>query len=132
MAINRELAGRVADAIEGRTIAGLGFDMAVWLESDDDDFEVEDHHRPDHECNTVGCMAGWTVALADGLEKAGKYLSIMSRAQTLLGLTHSEAVVLFGETAATDEEAVQHLRLIAAGGDVDWSRVSPRFRPPSL
>lgn len=43
-------------------------------------------------CGTVGCIAGWTVLLKDGMDFAG---DAQSRAQELLGITSSQANELF-------------------------------------
>lgn len=129
---NRAAAALVADAIEGRTIPGLAFDMCQWGSDAKrfDEGEWADEKIPRHECQTVGCAAGWTVAVLDGPEAYRNmvdddYLGhvVPARAQELLGLSEREAKVLFHAYDATDKQVADHLRIIANGGQVDWTQV---------
>jgi hypothetical protein len=48
-------------------------------------------------CGTVGCVAGWTVALTTKGPVKVTEVNIQSRAQEILGLNHGQVRELFGE-----------------------------------
>ncbi len=65
--------------------------MDTWLDENE-----QAYHHP---CHTVGCIAGWTVALKKGRKKAvagSRYWeNIQSDAKKLLRITHDQAQELF-------------------------------------
>jgi hypothetical protein len=113
---NRELAAKVADAIENRSVPKLGFFMGAYAMSR---IGIEDSNLPrrDHECESAACIAGWTLA-AQGIGLVGNY-HIHQMAADFLELRSSQAALLFlGNMYATDEKAVRALRHLAATGEV--------------
>lgn len=59
-------------------------------------------------CGTVGCVAGWTVALT--FKNPEQLLNVLSAAETKLGLDDEQADELFGEMAAgnTESQSLEH------------------------
>jgi hypothetical protein len=61
-------------------------------------------------CNTTGCLAGWTVALANEVDLAGVLMvgeaPISDQARTLLGFTHLQANQVFLFTQVADPSEV--------------------------
>ena len=103
---------KVADAIEQHSIPDLGFNMSVWK-------EAASPWRRDmsgHNCRTVACIAGWTVALFPDDDAADA-----------LGMDDDRADLLFyprgwiNGSAFPSSRAVAVLRHLAATGEVDWS-----------
>jgi hypothetical protein len=111
---------RLADAIEKRSIAGLGFNMMNWI----------DTTLPDvagHPCGTAACIAGWAYILNTGRMQEHSDEPLWVTAQKLLGLDVEDADNLFEpgnpDTWAdiTDQQAVRTLRHLAATGEVNWN-----------
>lgn len=78
---NVELLKRVRDRIAG--IPAAAFNMHVWQEGPALDAEAVPR------CGSAGCLAGWTLAVADGRFKAEEWESgdsIADAASDLLGL----------------------------------------------
>jgi hypothetical protein len=125
MTMNVENILKVADAIEQHSIPDLGFNM-LWLKS-----EVGgDADRSGHNCGTVACVAGWTIALfgsrGDGFMEAGQHLGLpRSKYRPLFypgtGLDEDEADT-HPAWGATPAQAASCLRHLAETGEVDWDR----------
>ena len=96
-----------------------------------------------HECQTAGCIAGWTVMLVDGwkiedaeypLAENQRYAVKFftdgnrhpdTRAMELLGLSTTDAEKLFFlHSEATAREA---LRYIANGKQIDWEKIGSEY-----
>ena len=115
---------RVANAIEQHSIKWLGFNMGTVLCSTDNTF-IPDLSK--HNCDTVGCIAGWTLALFDGIDIhfpiEGNW---PKRPAEILGLNHDQAYQLFCKYphgGITPAQAAQALRHVAFTGDTKgcWS-----------
>lgn len=132
--VNRELAAKVADAIESRSVNGLAFDMRTLGETKKAFHENRGvklrHPVKDRLCNTVACIAGFVVVEALGHRKGMKILrentkynlqNIDAMARDLLGLDDAQAGYLFypeDMEAVTDKEAVKALRHLVKTGEV--------------
>lgn len=141
MTINKELMLKVAQAIEDNP---LNFDMGQFIETDDDTFEARvwmsyqdktsfgSRRRPFETqvalrinemiqegegppCGTAGCIAGWTVLVADPAD-VDESLNIQHNARNLLGLDLPSGDRLFLQSVnllSNPEAAVMALRLVA-------------------
>lgn len=70
-------------------------DMGIYALTE---LQIRNRFNSPPKCNTVGCFAGWAVALDQGLrgnELALHYPFICNEATKFLGLTSSEAFTLF-------------------------------------
>jgi len=127
---------RVADAIEQRTIENLGFNMAVTFARYDGQYA----DQSGHDCGTIACIAGWSVAfreqdrygevsvsrMAATLEEYGG--NVLDDARVWLGLDTDRADALFygrhhpsgSINSISVSEAVRTLRHLAETGKVDW------------
>lgn len=122
----------VADMIEQQALVmkDIGFNMGHWKSNVPEWDGVKD--RTGNSCGTVACIAGWTMLLEDGVERAE--VGIERDAQKLLGLTSEEAQMLFlvqdeyGDDASyemsdvTPQEAVKVIRYFADKGTVRWRK----------
>jgi hypothetical protein len=66
-------------------------------------------------CNTVMCLAGWTVFLFQ--DRVRKNEEIRANAVRLLGLNDNQAMWVFHDVSLTREKAAERLRMIANGDD---------------
>lgn len=111
--MNRDLIIKVANAIEKESIKGLKFDM-------------DSFGRIHPSCGTVACIAGYAVAIKDGVESVTKPgIDPESIAEKYLDLSRVEAYSLFygGDlyiSEITPTMAVTTLRHLAKTGEVDW------------
>lgn len=125
--VNAENILKVADAIEGKSIPGLGFHMNYLVGNEADD--AEDDKLNVANCNTVACIAGWANALNANLPNA-----TFGFARSFLGLDEAQGDQLFYASNHPDAEdgmgpldyiepfrAVRTLRHLAATGEVDWT-----------
>ncbi len=129
--MNAERINQVADAIEQHTIPWLGFNMQGYI-------HMAGEETPDmsfHNCGTVACIAGWTMAIKhgeavlqalrdedgtlDATDVAGE--NVDDGAKEWLGLDEKQRTFLFYKWDATAEEAVRTLRHLALTGVVDWT-----------
>lgn len=128
---------KVADAIENRQIAWLGFNMRSWYaHKQDDEFGVPYKDNSGHNCGTVACIAGWASAVELGAEAFSKIitdtredgrmligLNLLTSPEEYLGLSDGQRTSLFhgahGDTSS--DQAVRTLRHLAATGKVDWT-----------
>lgn len=125
--MNKERLLRLAEALETEELAkehGLGFSMMAAPISATA-YVGEDTTSPEHKCQTVGCIAGWTLALF-GEPTAGIY-----RAAGILGLTGPQRKLLFLTKSylmaknVTPGQAAKVVRHFAETGEIDWSPYLP-------
>lgn len=118
----------VADAIEKHEIENLGFNMNYeFREIRPGEFHVHDFSG--HNCNTVACIAGWTVVLQCGADRIYDDMPIMQLAKDILDLDYLESNTLFmpgiidgiNYYEASQKDAVKVLRHLAKTGKVDWT-----------
>jgi len=137
--MNREMILRVADAIEEAAKPGanpaMGFNMNQVIHSSG----LEDD-LTGHSCGTVGCIAGWAIAVDKNFKKCRDIDPDSDlwkpRAGKLLGLNAKLADRLFMARAYRDldldlitpSQAVTVLRHLAETGKVDWSIASEASR----
>ena len=126
--VNAENILKVADAIEHHSIADLGFNMGT-LHYDD---TVTYPDKSGHNCGTVACIAGWTLALlgnvkTQGFTEAAGYLGINrtkdadGNSDLFFASNHPDAFGGVGPLQKiSQEQAVRTLRHLAATGEVDW------------
>lgn len=130
--INAENILKVADAIEAKSLPGLGFTMDYFIYSglgaaDSDKLGVPD-------CGTVACIAGWA-----NMVMGERSSPTFAAAAAFFGITEDQGEQLFyarnhplaeediyGDMNAplemiSVEEAVRTLRHLAATGVVDWT-----------
>lgn len=123
---------KVADAIETHSIPWLGFNMNLELARFD---EVAEDDRTGRHCGTVGCIAGWAVAMSRHMTSAPEE-SIYFRYDEptkWLGLSDDTADALFYPRQLppgswddiTPAHAVAVLRHLAKTGKVDWTVGAP-------
>ena len=133
--MNKERILMVADAIENHSIPKLGFNMTSLVSNDYPDMSG-------HDCKTVACIAGWTVALfkddgslrnkplytVNSIDKSKN--AIDKRAGKILDLGSWEANDLFYTEyyimhleKITPKMAVKTLRNLAKTGRVVWDKV---------
>lgn len=155
--MNKDFILDVANAIEmaadidaaKTVIPGLGFNMDFMLApvipkhldvNDPNDAPYIADYRADrkdntgHDCGTVACVAGWTVAL-DAVKRGDKGLKtiegmgsreVEQEARRLLDLSYEDAHDLFFPPATRQfgrikpEDAVKTLRHLAEAGEVAW------------
>lgn len=112
----------VADAIERHAFPKLGFNMGAYV-------EPSGYWTPDrsgHNCKTVACVAGWTIAVKEGHAITSWSWSRRIAAGNFLGLDMEEADCLFNPTDLSDwesikpKQAVATLRRLARTGKVSW------------
>lgn len=126
--MNKERILRLADAIKNAELSKsrkkFGFNM----------FDVYSEGNLDmtgYDCETVGCLVGWTRLLF-GKNVKKSYLAShqadsFTKAKDELGLTEREASLLFlnnrsfSALTITPAQAVEVLREFAETGEVDWS-----------
>lgn len=133
--MNKEKVLGVAFAIEHHTIKTLGFNMGCYFqEGSDDDEEPEFHDQTGHLCGTTACIAGWAIALEDGVDRlhmmSRNSANTFDRAQSILGLTYDQAEQLFLRRdhadsqddldRTTDDQAIATLKRLAETGEVSW------------
>jgi hypothetical protein len=132
--MNKKRILEVADAIERHAIKDLGFNMSTYMQTPLQRWAMPD--RSGHDCGTVGCIAGWTLALTNGVATVKEMLGgrIHAKAAEALGLDRLTALELFLAPGmgchygqVTPEEAVRVLRHLAETGVVDWSPVRARI-----
>lgn len=131
--MNKENILAVADAIEGHTIPGLGFNMGNFVGPPRDG----EYDLSGHSCGTIACIAGTARVVRTGVivHVLGSHFHWHQEADWL-GLDHDDAHELFfaegfwnGFTAEppgglggiTPAQAVRVLRHLAQTGEVDWS-----------
>lgn len=129
---------KVADAIERHTISDLGFNMGT--------LRYGEHVYPDksgHNCGTVACIAGWTLAVlgnlkTEGFDEAAAYLGVTrandpdGNAELFFASNHPRAKNGVGPLQLiSQEQALATLRHLAATGEVDWSVAPPPPREGS-
>ena len=128
---------KVADAIEARSIAWLGFNVRSWYADRNDGISgIEYKDQSGHKCGTVACIAGWATAVEIGetglteefeaIRLRGKQLinlPLVSTPEEFLGIDQEQANDLFygAEDDTTPEKAVIVLRNLAETGVVDWT-----------
>lgn len=129
-ATKRERLHYVADMIESAALKkdGIGFDMEFWR----CDLAVEQQNS----CNTLGCIAGWTMFLENGTDygKADPFRTkFASPAATILKLSPDEQTMLFHGNNAygvrvirlddiTEKQAAAVIRDFADNGEVRWGK----------
>lgn len=122
---------KVAEAIERRSVPGLGFNMGwLTLQSSTMPLLGIDHLHVEN-CGTVACIAGWANALAGSLEEP-----TFKVAKDFLGLDGAQHSQLFYASNHPDKterddtgpldtidpvQAVRTLRRFASTGLVDWA-----------
>jgi len=128
---------KVADAIEARSIAWLGFNVRSWYADRNDGLSgIEYKDQSGHKCGTVACIAGWATAVEIGetvlteefeaIRLRGKQLvnlPLVSTPEEFLGIDEDQANDLFygAEDDTKPEKAVRVLRNLAETGVVDWT-----------
>lgn len=123
---NVENVNRVADAIEGHEFARLGFNMndfvakAEWVEGGD---------RSGHNCGTVACIAGWSLAVRQGRSVRVWGSGAWVKASGFLGMDYNASYRLFlpsglpvSYSDVSPAVAVEVLRHLAKTGKIDWPR----------
>jgi hypothetical protein len=125
----------VADAIENHSRADLGFNMGHYISHAD---WGSDGDKSGHNCGTVACVAGWTVAIFNEKgEKRDLSLSILkrldfddtivSRATDAMDIHSEDAEQLFHPAdrftweSITPAKAASVLRHFAETGMVEWT-----------
>lgn len=134
--MNKERLLQVADAIERGGIEGLGFNMAYHYltlsEARVGDKEAQD--LSGHDCGTIGCIAGWTVAIFRKPNLLEMHtVEFEDEAASILELHRCIATELFrpehGTGAdpdlvpgwdATPAQAAMVIRHLVETGEVDW------------
>lgn len=110
--MNRKNIKKVRDAIAA--VERKRFDMRLWTIGTDDPRDLV------HNCNTAGCIGGWT----EGVLLKGR--KDCRDARELLGLTDDEAGELFyawngpALRGITQAHAVRVLDHLLETGEVDW------------
>lgn len=116
--VNGEAILRVADAIEGRTIPGFGFNMDIIYGND--------------VCGSVGCIGGWNHVVHHPTDvRWATGWKIMHQAAHDLGLDDQRAAELMNPAQcdcdynvaiyrATPEQAAACMRHLAYTGEVRW------------
>jgi len=130
--INAQNILKVADAIEGKSIPGLGFFMDYLTYSGSSAAHLDMIGTPN--CGTVACIAGWASHIMGQADRPS-----FSGAQEFFGITEVQREELFyarnhplteddGEgwvhaplDQISGEQAVRTLRHLAATGVVDWT-----------
>lgn len=115
----------VAEAIRQATVPGLGFHMNMIHGARD---HVNFPDKTGRDCETVACIAGWTVAVLDGPgEIPDDPIAVKARARALLRLEVGEVQGLFYPydhlESATPAQAAEVLHQFANRGVVDWGAV---------
>ena len=115
---------KVADAIDGRVVPDLGFNLQLPFRTGGQDYSG-------HSCGTVACIAGW-ASLVEGrhIDDATSWRKeVMPWAQTYFGLDEAAANELMAPMSIiltrrfpmpSDKDAVRCLRNLAITGKVDW------------
>lgn len=117
--MNKANIHQVANAIEDKSIAGLGFHMNYFMSA-----------NPGAGCGTVACIAGWCNLInGNDINQSSFYF-----AQKWLDLSYEEADNLFYANQhpgwatsysvledITAEQAVRTLRHLAETGEIDWT-----------
>lgn len=114
----------IADAIEHRSEAESAFKGMLGFYMGDFIHEVTPlEHHPDNKmpaCGTTACIAGWSYALrTKDIQPIYVEHFLWEDEAEWLGLTEDEGRGLFYSTHLTDEQAVQALRLIADGEEIE-------------
>lgn len=130
--VNAQNILKVADAIAGKSIPGLGFFMDYLTYSGSSAADLDMIGTPN--CGTVACIAGWASHVMGQPDNPS-----FSEAQSFFGITAEQREELFYArnhplaeddgygwvTAPLDEisgaQAVRTLRHLAATGEVDWT-----------
>ncbi len=119
---NAKLLRQVADYIEA---SPKKYDQTIFFArktADDDAAYVGDILDNKMHCKSVGCVAGWTVALSMKRATAEqKELSVSEAAQEKLGLTTDERYWLF-DGERLEEAMPSVLRLLATGADIEQAQ----------
>lgn len=119
--MNKEAMLKVAEAIEQRSIPGLGFDMRSYVQK--------------HPCGTTACLAGWAVAVLGGLKKWEELKPVQvgpngqgfywEKARELFDLSEEEADELFLDNsgqASSRQKGVEMLRYAVETGSCVWPK----------
>lgn len=112
--MNADALRKVADAIEGEVIQGFKYNQATYGSKDS------------LNCGTAACIAGWAVALTDGLVALCKMDAdvVPRRGVEILDLSRAERASLFDpwplSRLPAANEAVRTLRYAAEHGVIDW------------
>lgn len=136
-----ERINKVADAIERRSIKGLGFNMVSWFQRWGQRDMFKPKAKREDSCGTTACIAGWAVAVKSRFKEPEKKINVleglatdgwstspvMLEAKRYLGLNERQADQLFAAdgfdvllSAVTPQRAVAVLRHLAKTGVVDW------------
>jgi hypothetical protein len=101
----------VADIID---LTPERWDQAYWFLIDDDEPNLRELIGQGHRCGSVGCIAGWAVALTPRSAANGYWLSWDVAGRHALGLHMSLAVQLFrGELPLGAADVADVLRRLA-------------------
>ena len=130
-----ELAERLEKLQAGDTTQTheVGFNMGSWFTIWDYQDDAKKADKSGHACGTTACIAGHVVTLHNaktGVPLSRSPDSVSTKAQEVLGLTSSQAYVLFHGSPMDTElrdttpgQAAKVLRHLAATGYVDWTVV---------
>ena len=92
--MNKENMLELAELLE--SIPDEQFNMDHWLLNNDPFNRFEEREFDPHNCNTVGCIAGWAALLESDFKRTlGEVFKVSEIAKNWLGLTSIEAYNLF-------------------------------------
>lgn len=119
-----------------RTKPKIGFNLATFKSETNNSTFSARNDRTTHDCRTIACIAGWTVAAFDGMGKFNSEQNpgnFSDRAAVLLDLTPEQANRLFCpglpfgriKSDITPTEAAQALEFLARTGDIshNWANI---------